>query len=528
MGNENSKSKELTQNGKIPEKHENGSVNGITESITSNGLEIGINGETVVQKNGGPLNLNLATESTEREYVIVESDSKHVDAPVITEILEADVQKEEVKKSKGEKAPLFGKMFKKKAEPPADVESVKENETSNEDQTDVSVPATDAQPETANLKQESESLTEPKSVTLDPGPEEEKAPETDNGNSQPVENQEDSNPEENPVMNFFKTLVTPTKATKKETATPDATKDQVAQVSELPAAPKGMSIPPPPPPEPPKMEIKGEPAAKPVKPTPKEEPKAAAKEPGPSKGTSAKDTLRKFFHSKTIKEAPQPAVEVQPVVQVQETPVPVEVQSENNVEPHETPEEVAQAVVEEQMVEEVPQPVVEAEKVDPSKTSTLEAAPKPEPPPPVQEEKKTASKSPFLSFFKPKELLDHMTTKVQAASTSGVRLLRRTTGVAADPKKAAPAPAAAAEAAQTVKAKEEPKAAAKSSEAVVDSKPATVASQAGDDAANVPKKLEKRNSIQLFFKILGQKRNSTDAGVQTEPVAVAPAAEKAK
>ncbi|XP_035512630.1 breast carcinoma-amplified sequence 1 isoform X8 [Morone saxatilis] len=470
MGNENSQSKQLTKNGKIPEKHENGSVNGISASITSNGLEIGgVNSETVVQKNGGPLNLNFATESTEREYVIVESDSNHVDAPVITEILEASVQKKEVKKSKGEKVPLFGKMFKMKAEPPADVESVKEKETSNEDQTDVSVPATDPQRETANLKQESESLTEPESVTLDPGPEEEKAPETDNGNSQPVENQEDSNPEENPVMNFFKTLVTPTKTTKKETATPDATKDQspketqpaatitVAQVSEPPAAPKGMSIPPPPPPEPPKMEIKGEPAAKPVKPTPKEEPKAAAKEPGPSKGTSAKDTLRKFFHSKTIKEAPQPAVEVQPVVQVQ--------------------------------------------KVDPSKTSTLEAAPKPEPPPPVQEEKKTASKSSFLSFFKPK---------------------------AADPKKAAPAPAAAAEAAQTVKAKEEPKAAAKSSEAVVDSKPATVASQAGDDAANVPKKLEKRNSIQLFFKILGQKRNSTDAGVQTEPVAVAPAAEKAK
>lgn len=42
-------------------------------------------------------------------------------------------------------------------------------------------------------------------------------------------------------------------------------------------------------------------------------------------------------------------------------------------------------------------------KVDPSKTSTLEAAAKPEPPPPAQEEKKTPSKaSPFLSFFKPK------------------------------------------------------------------------------------------------------------------------------
>lgn len=74
---------------------------------------------------------------------------------------------------------------------------------------------------------------------------------------------------------------------------------------------------------------------------------------------------------------------------------------------------------------------------------------------------------------------------------------------AADPKKATPAPAAAAaEAAQTAKAKEEPKPAAKSSEAAADNKPPAVASQTGDDAASVPKKLEKRNSIQLFFKIL--------------------------
>ncbi|XP_044066641.1 breast carcinoma-amplified sequence 1 isoform X26 [Siniperca chuatsi] len=489
MGNEQSKDKVLTMKGNSPEKHENGTVNGLSANITSNGLEIDVNGETTVQQNGGPLSLNLAIESTEPNCVTVESDCNHADDPIISEIPETTVQEvvEEVKKSKEGKVKVFGKMFKKKTEPPADVKSVNKTETSNEDQTDVSLPATDPQPETANLKQESESLTASESVTLDPGPEEGKAPETD---SQPVENQEDSNPEENPVMNFFKTLVTPTKTTKKETATPDATKDQsqkenqpaatttVAQVSEPPAAPKGMSIPPPPPPEPPKMEIKGEPAAKPVKPTPKEEPKAAAKEPESSKGKSAKNTLSKFFRPK--------------------------------------------------MVEELPQPVVEAEKVDPSKASTLEASAKPEPPPPVQEEKKTASKSPFLSFFKPKVLLDHMTTKVQAASTSGVRLLRRTTWLAADPKKATPAPAAAAEAAQTVKAKEEPKVAAKSSEAAVDNKPASAASQAGDDAASVPRKLEKRNSIHLFFKNLGQKRNSTDAGVQTEPVTVAPAAEKAK
>nr|XP_046253606.1 breast carcinoma-amplified sequence 1 isoform X2 [Scatophagus argus] len=511
MGNEHSKNKELTKNGTFPEKHENGSVKGLPADVTSNGLEIDVNHDTVVQKNGGIHTLNLATETPESGFVIVETD-KNADAPVIVEIPQTAIQKEEVKKNKEEKGHLFGKMFKKKAELPAVVQSVQDKETSIEAQTDVSLPAAEAQPDTANLKQESESLTEPERVTLDQSPEEDNAPEGDQGTSRPAESQEDSKPEENPIMNFFKTLVTPTKTTKKETATPDATKDQsqkesqpaatttVAQVSEAPAAPKGMPIPPPPPPEPPKMEIKGEPAAKPAKPTPKEEPKAAAKEPESSKGKSAKDTLSKFFRPKallgvkaskgkspsasgaaasaktatvTIKEAPRPAVEVevQPVVEAQETPV------------------------------EVPEPVTDVQKVDPSKASTLEAAPKPEPPPPVQEEKKTASKSSFLSLFKPK---------------------------AADPKKATPAPAAATEAPQPVKAKEEPKAVAKSSEASVDSKPVSVASPAGDDVASVPKKLEKRNSIQLFFKILGQKRNSTDAGVQTEPVTVAPAAEKAK
>ncbi|XP_034733256.1 breast carcinoma-amplified sequence 1 isoform X9 [Etheostoma cragini] len=404
MGNENSADIEPTENGNISGKHGNGSVNGLSANITSNGLKIAVNTETMVQQNGEPLSLELATE------------------PTRPEIPKTVIHKKEVKKG-------------------------------NEDQTDVSLPATNPQPEAANLKRASESLTVPESVTLDPGPEKEKAPESDNG--------EDSNPEENPVMNFFKTLVTP-KITKKEPATPGATKDQVAQVSEPPAVPKGMSYPPPPPPEPPRMEIKGEPAAKPVKPTPKEEPKAAAKEAESPQKKSARKALSKFFSPK---------------------------------------------------------------KVDPSKAGTLEAAAKPEPPPPVQEAKKSASKSAFLSRFKPKELLDNMTTKVQAASTSGVRLLRRTTGVAAGPQKASPAPAAAAE---TVKAREEPKAAAKSSEAVVDKKTASGAPQAGDDAANVPRKLEKRNSIQLFFKHLGQKRNSTDAGVQTEPAPVAPAAEKAK
>ncbi|XP_070695488.1 breast carcinoma-amplified sequence 1 isoform X6 [Pempheris klunzingeri] len=500
MGNEPSKNTEPTKNGKLPRKHENGSVSGLSADLTSNGLETDVNSEAPVQQNGRHPSLNFATESTELGFVVVESDAV---APVISEILEtATIQKEEVKKSKEEKVKFLGKMFKKKAEPPAEVKSVQQKETLNEDQTDVSPPVTDPQLETSNLQQESESLTEPESVTLVPGPEEENAPETDNENSRPAENQEEGTPEENPVMNFFKTLVTPTKTTKKETAAPDASKDQsqketqpeatttVAQVSEPPAAPKGMSIPPPPPPEPPKIEVKGEPAAKPVKPAPKEEPKAAAKEPESSKGKSARDTLSKFFRGTKVRLGLKASKGKGASASGANAPAKTA-----------------------------------AVKVDPSKASTLEAASKPEPPPPVQEEKKTDSKSSFFSLFKPKVLLDHMTTKVQAASTSGVRLLKRTAGVAADPKKATPAPAAAAEAA---KAKEEPKGAPKSSEAVVDSKPAAVASQAGDDAASVPKKLEKRNSIQLFFKIRSQKRNSTDAGVQTEPVAVAPAAEKAK
>ncbi|XP_067383456.1 breast carcinoma-amplified sequence 1 isoform X4 [Channa argus] len=505
MGNENSISNEPTENGIIPEKHENGSANGISANITSDGLGIDVKSETMVQHNCEPLSLSLATESSEPDSNVVKSDSEPAEAQVISEAPEPTTQKEDTKK-KRERVKLFGKVFKKK---PAGVTSDQGKETSNEDQTT----ATGTKPETADLQQTSESLTEPESVTLDLSPEGEKAPESDNGNDQPVENREECEPEENPVMNFFKTLVAPTKTSKKETATPDATKEQsqketqpaatttVAQLSEPPAAPKGMPAPPPPPPEPTKVEIRGEPAAKPAKPVPKEEPKATAKEPESSKAKSAKDSLSKLFRSKC----------------------------EKKVEPQEIAKELAQAIVETQVVDGLPQPVVEAEKkVDPSKTRTLEAAAKPELPPPVQEEKQPTSKTPFLSFFKPKVLLDHMTAKLQATSTSGVRLLRRTTGVAPEPKKATSAPAAAAEAAQAGKPKEEPKTAAKSSEAVVDSKQTTVASQAGDNGASVSRKLEKRNSIHLFFKNLGQKRPSIDAGVQTEPVAVAPAAEKTK
>ncbi|CAL8276160.1 unnamed protein product [Boreogadus saida] len=274
--------------------------------------------------------------------------------------------------------------------------------------------------------QDSETLEEPKSVTLDLKL---AAGQTDNDDqkSQPEEKKEES--DQNPVMNFFKTLVTPTKSQKKETATPDVTKDQppeetpptvasttVAQVPEPPAAAKGMSIPPPPPPEPPKMEIKGGPAAQQQKPTPKEEAKASAKQPDAAKGKSAKETLSSFFRSKASKPKSAPssganapakaaAVEIQEVLQqvdqVQDT-VPDE--PEPVLEVKETVECLPQPVVEVQTVEEVvPEPVVvEVEKADASKTTTLEADVKPQAAAPLPDDKKPAAKSPFFSFFKPK------------------------------------------------------------------------------------------------------------------------------
>ncbi|XP_050927355.1 breast carcinoma-amplified sequence 1 isoform X1 [Lates calcarifer] len=149
MGNENSKGSELTKNGTIPEKHENGSVNGLSATIISNGLEIEVNSETTVLQNGEPLSLNLSTDSVEPDFVVVESDAQPAEAQIVNEIPEPTIQKEEVKKSKREKGRLFGKMFKKKAEPPADVESVQEKETSKDDQTDSpeNPPAVDPQPE---------------------------------------------------------------------------------------------------------------------------------------------------------------------------------------------------------------------------------------------------------------------------------------------------------------------------------------------------------------------------------------------
>ncbi|XP_030589454.1 breast carcinoma-amplified sequence 1 isoform X1 [Archocentrus centrarchus] len=133
MGNEQSISKEqLDQNGTIPEKHENGTVNGISVEITPGGLEIGGKSETTVCQNGEVHSLNLAIEPT----ATVEAECQPDGSETVSETPDTNVQKEEIKKSKGEKGRRnFGKLFKKKK---GEVENAEEKgkETPSEDQTD--------------------------------------------------------------------------------------------------------------------------------------------------------------------------------------------------------------------------------------------------------------------------------------------------------------------------------------------------------------------------------------------------------
>ncbi|XP_059903379.1 breast carcinoma-amplified sequence 1 isoform X15 [Gadus macrocephalus] len=447
MGNENSKKKGPIKDGKNGEKHLNGKVNSLKVKNKSDQ-----NGATIekAEKPNGEL-----TTNTKNKESIVETDGFNVEAPV-----------------NGSKD-IPGISSEAQVISPKNVPTIQKQQTDEAKgvlKDDEEAPSSSLllQADTAK-NQDSETLEEPKSVPLDLKL---AAGQTDNDDqkSQPEEKKEES--DQNPVMNFFKTLVTPTKSQKKETATPDVTKDQppketpptvasttVAQVPEPPAAAKGMSIPPPPPPEPPKMEIKGGLAAQQQKPTPKEGAKASAKQPDAAKGKSAKETLSSFFRSKASK-------------------------------PKSAPSSGANAPAK-----------TDAVKADASKTTTLEADVKPQAAAPLPDDKKPAAKSPFFSFFKPK---------------------------AAEPKKETAAPPAAMEAAQNTKAKEEPKAATKTAEASVENKAPSEAAQGGDESAKAPKKLEKRNSINLFFKTLSQKRNSLDAGVQTESAAAAPASEKTK
>ncbi|XP_031659859.1 translation initiation factor IF-2 isoform X4 [Oncorhynchus kisutch] len=464
MGNEHSKNKGHTkdESEQALDKHLEGEVNSHAVSILYDGLENSDTSEAAVEQNSQPSSRPPAKEPGIVEAngsgcapVVVEQE------PVIENVPEAEAetaktktipepepkhQKKEPKESSKERVNVFDNLFKKKATPQLNPDPAPEKEEPIKEKTveesksspEVSVTVTDgihAEP-LDEVKEDTETSVKPPKPS--PEAEEVKGPGIGEESSHLEENQEgESQTEDNPVMNFFKTLVTPTKKNKQGTATPDVTKDQsqkeakptatttAAQVVDAPAAAKGgMSFPPPPPPAPapPKMEVKAEIAAQPVTNAPKKEPKDAAKEPEATKSKSDSPFSRLFSRKE----------------------------------------------------------------IDASKTATLEASAKPEPPPapaPKEGKKPAVAKASF-SFFKPK---------------------------ASEPKKEAPAPAADAIAGPSV-AKEEPKA---PEIPAVDSKPASGPTEGGDNSPILPKRLEKRNSIHLFFKNLGKRQS--DAGVQTEP-----------
>nr|XP_046221893.1 SH3 domain-containing protein C23A1.17-like isoform X5 [Oncorhynchus gorbuscha] len=465
MGNEHSKNKGHTKDKseQALDKHPEREVNSHAVSILYDGLENSDTSEAAVEQNSQP-----SSRPPAKEPGIVEANGSGC-APVVVEqepVIEnvpepePNHQKKEPKESSKERMNVFDTFFKKKATPQLNPDPAPEKEEPIKEKTveesksspEVSVTVTDgihAEP-LDEVKEDTETSVKPPKPS--PEAEEVKGPGIGEESSHLEENQEgESQTEDNPVMNFFKTLVTSTKKNKQGTAIPDVTKDQsqkeaqptatttAAQVVDAPAAAKGgMSFPPPPPPAPapPKMEVKAEIVAQPVTNAPKKEPKDAAKEPEATKSKSDSPFSR-LFSRKTVE-----AVEPQPVVAVQE--------------------------------------------IDASKTATLEASAKPEPPPapaPKEGKKPAVAKASF-SFFKPK---------------------------ASEPKKEAPAPAADAIAGPSV-SKEEPKA---PEIPAVDSKPASGPTEGGDNSPILPKRLEKRNSIHLFFKNLGKRQS--DAGVQTEP-----------
>ncbi|KAJ8369848.1 hypothetical protein SKAU_G00098760 [Synaphobranchus kaupii] len=295
-----------------------------------------------------------------------------------------------------------------------------------------------------------------------------------------VDTEEQESPaEDSPVMNFFKTLVSPSKTPKEEGAPPavpcrragpsiaepkvssvklsvvspfsklfrskqsskgakpETTTKAIQEVDASMASKVPKPPPPPPPPEPPKLEVKGELAVKAVTSAQKEVPKEAAKEAEaakkqkPAKGSP----FLKLFHPKT---GDSKAADVR-------------------VPPGQAPKE------------------------------------------------KKSGKSNLISLFKP------MTpdTKAKEGTSVTVPTVAPDTAQAAAAK-AETKPAAEAEKKRIVKQEAMP----------ADGKPVSDTSQSPEDGtSSLTRRLEKRNSIHMFFKSLAPKWQS-DAEVQTDPVTI--------
>ncbi|KAL2103844.1 hypothetical protein ACEWY4_000712 [Coilia grayii] len=386
MGNEVSSQKKNAQKDKV----QNGDLNGHAVNVSSDDLTETVTSEVTVKQTTESSTADDTTTTTPSPETTSGSQNdgdvqEHPrEQPTDTKAAEpannaACVRhhEEESKSPEENKSNFFNKLFNKKS-------TTKQVEVEEETQPKQMADQVDAEEVTEDLKSEPvvvKDSTEPEQT------------ETESLHPSPTVT-EQNQAEEHPVMNFFKTLVTPTKAPNKAAASSDVPKDQSqeataattasANVQEVDVA-KAKTAPPPPP-EPPKMEGKAEAAVK------KEEVQEAPKDAGAKPKQAKESPFSKLFRSKE-----------------EAAPAPVEVQTD-----------------------------------DASKAATLEASAKPEPgPSAVKEEEKKAEKkaSPFASFFnKPKAPEPSKETPAVAASPEPPQGTKAKEEVKTAPPTAPPAP----------------------------------------------------------------------------------------
>ncbi|XP_058847137.1 breast carcinoma-amplified sequence 1-like isoform X7 [Acipenser ruthenus] len=354
--------------------------------------------------------------------------------------------------------------------------------------------------------------------------------------------------EDNPVMNFFKTLVSPSKSSKSDSESQDSPKEKKKGLDSKEAMAEKEQ-------KPSKVE-KGQaslPVAQQLPAKPETQPAKEQEPPGKQKTDkeSSPSPFSKLFRQKSMKEGSQ-AVDTKANQGEQEAEAASDVKAVKAVPSQSAKEESkgtesaaksqksgqAEGQQEGQEAQTQQKPAKEATaspfsklfkqktvaesqtaeakvEVDAPATTTVTSNTK------TAENSTTAAKegdeskpakSTFMSFFKPLRLDSKSKATAQEKPSA-----------APEAKEKAPSP----EVSKKKSGKQESLQKPKALEASQDSKSVSEASQNGEESTkDTPRRLEKRPSIGGFFKGLGSKRMS-DVGVQTDPVCISPA-QKAK
>ncbi|XP_058847134.1 breast carcinoma-amplified sequence 1-like isoform X4 [Acipenser ruthenus] len=374
--------------------------------------------------------------------------------------------------------------------------------------------------------------------------------------------------EDNPVMNFFKTLVSPSKSSKSDSESQDSPKEKKKGLDSKEAMAEKEQ-------KPSKVE-KGQaslPVAQQLPAKPETQPAKEQEPPGKQKTDkeSSPSPFSKLFRQKSMKEGSQ-AVDTKANQGEQEAEAASDVKAVKAVPSQSAKEESkgtesaaksqksgqAEGQQEGQEAQTQQKPAKEATaspfsklfkqktvaesqtaeakvEVDAPATTTVTSNTK------TAENSTTAAKegdeskpakSTFMSFFKPLSVREEekVALEVNGKDSDQTRLDSKSKATAQEKPSAAPEAkekAPSPEVSKKKSGKQESLQKPKALEASQDSKSVSEASQNGEESTkDTPRRLEKRPSIGGFFKGLGSKRMS-DVGVQTDPVCISPA-QKAK